>query len=1479
MFTRQADDPTRRSTLLKSLSAAVVLLTIATVSSAEPASPQGRWWERSDQGVYKSRIEPHWLGESPRFWYRNRLPGGASEYILVDAERNTQGPAFDHTKLAAAISAAADKKYAATDLSLEDIEFASDSSAIQFTIDGKRWTCDLTSYTCKKWDAEPSSDSNTGSERFAGRRRRGRPSDEEEQQPGAGRESSPDGKWTASIRDGNIFLKSDDDQEIQLTDDGTKSQSYGMLNWSPDSKSLVAYRITPGEDKEVYLVESSPSGGGRAKLHKRPYPLPGDRFTEFELNLFDLATRKQTKPNVDKYDFNWPEIHWYSDGRHFAYTQVDRGHQRFRVIRVDSQTGESIDLIDEKTQTFIWTVHTENMDLQLVNWLDGSKEIIYVSEQDGWRHLFLIDAEKGGIKNQITKGEYVLRGIDRIDEKQRQIWFHASGKNPDQDPYFLHYYRVNFDGTGLVALTDGDGNHSVQFSPDRKFLIDTYSRVDSPPVHELRRTDDGKLVRQLEAADISELQATGWKPLEVFTAKGRDGKTDIWGVICRPRDFDSKKKYPVIENIYAGPQGSFVPKLFRGGNQYQSLANLGFIVVQIDGMGTANRSKAFHDVCWHNLKDAGFPDRILWLQAAAEKHPELDLDHVGIYGGSAGGQNSTGGVLFHPEFYKAAVSGCGCHDNRMDKSSWNEQWMGYPVGPQYAECSNVDNAARLQGNLMLIVGEMDDNVPTESTYRLVDALIKADKDFDLIVAPGQGHGMGGEYGQRRMQEFFVRHLQGKQLPNRNSTSSSSVASAPGGTPTSAPAKASNVATPPAVSKSPKEPSVSPKTSAAWPRPFPSRTHVDKDDDLFVMTLGDVDTELANGSYDPQKDELQLADGKAIENYYRDELGIKYYAPLDKTRFPLPPTGWCTWYYYYPKITAVEVKQNTEWIAANLRPFGVQYVQIDDGWQGAGGDQGKRDWTIINSERFPDGMADLAAFISSKGLTPGIWIAPHGQSRDQVIKDNANVFLLKPDGKSASETWEGRFLVDPTTDESHTYLRDLFGKMYDWGYRYYKIDGQPIVVEEYVKKKEFMKHPQDDTNALYRKTLDTMRSAIGADSYLLGCWGTPVEGINIMNGSRTGGDIVRGWEEGFLLAMRATMQHYYLHNVAWYADPDTMLLRSPLTIEQARAWATLQGLTGQALMTSDRMMDLSPDRVELLRRICPAVDIRPLDLFPTDRDKRIWDLKVSLYGYNYDVVGLFNYDEAQAEQLQLKWSKLGLKADGPVHVYDYWNQEYLGAWEAGMFVDVSPTSCRVLTLLPSLDRPQLISTSRHITQGWVDLIASSWDAATVSYSGKSRVIQNDPYTVTFAFPRDKPYKIKNAVAHTATGPVSLKVTNHQGWGTITCQPAETTELDWRVEFQPTEAFHYPPEPVEKLRVEAREGDVVRLRWNESYWLNAGYNVYLDGKLLGYTPRGGVRLSDLDPEKKYTAAIETVAEDGSPSKRRVEVAISPVEKASK
>jgi dipeptidyl aminopeptidase/acylaminoacyl peptidase len=361
----------------------------------------------------------------------------------------------------------------------------------------------------------------------------------------------------------------------------------------------------------------------------------------------------------------------------------------------------------------------------------------------------------------------VVRAVEKVDEVKRQIWFQASGMYPGKDPYFTHYYRINFDGSGLTSYTEADANHTVAFSADMKYYVDTWSRVDLPTVSQLRSVEDKKVTLELEQADIKELVAAGWRAPEVFSALGRDGKTDIWGVIVRPSNFDPSKKYRVIENIYAGPQGSFVPKTFSAFNPMQALAELGFIVVQIDGMGTNNRSKAFHDTAWKNLGDAGFADRILWHQAAAKKYSYYDISRVGIYGTSAGGQNALGALLFHPEFYKVAVSNSGCHDNRMDKIWWNEQWMGWPLGPHYAASSNVDNAYRLKGDLLLVLGEMDTNVDPASTLQVVKQLIKANKKFDLLFVPGGGHGAGGAFGQRLLNDFFVHHLLGIEPPDWN----------------------------------------------------------------------------------------------------------------------------------------------------------------------------------------------------------------------------------------------------------------------------------------------------------------------------------------------------------------------------------------------------------------------------------------------------------------------------------------------------------------------------------------------------------------------------------------------------------------------------------------------------------------------------------------------------------------------------------------
>ena len=782
-------------------------------------SPQARGGFGPPRGVYKARLAPHWLADHTQFWYRNDLRGGAKEFVFVDADRGVRRPAFDHDKLAAALSKAAGEEFKADHLPFSDIKFVEDGKAVQFDASGKTWRCDLNSYECaavtNSGSARRSPPANglllaAGSEpgsagilpasspdanEPAGMPALQSPQAQNDQASGQARgrgprrgrmfeARSPDGKWTAFVRDHNVFLRPETGgDEVQLSEDGAETNSYSLLNWSPDSRSLVAWRVEPGDIGMVYLVQSSPPAGGRAVLRERHYAQAGDKFPKYELNLFDVGGRKQLKPEVDRveHEYEVPQLHWMRDGRHFAWMQEDRGHQRLRVIEAGCDDGAIRNLVDERTKTFIWTAHTENLNLPLVNWLTNSDEMIYVSETDGWRHLYLVSEQEGKIVNQITRGEWVVRGIDRIDEGARQIWFRAGGRNADQDPYFVHYYRINFDGTGLVALTEGNGNHSVQFSPDRKFLIDTYSRVDTPPVHQLRRTSDGKLVCKLEEADISELTESGWRPPEIFVAKGRDGKTDIWGIIQRPKNLDPEKKYPILESIYSGPQSAYVPKSFSGSSRSTNLTEAGFIVVQCDAMGTAFRSKAFQDVCWHNLKDAGFPDRIAWTKAAAAKYPYLDLTRVGIFGTSAGGQNAAAAVLWHPDFYKCAVANSGCHDNRLDKASWNEQWMGYlppdkiwQPGPDnwYSENSNIDNAARLGGKLFLIVGEMDDNVPPESTMRFVNALIKARKDFDLLVVPGANHGAASPVTQRRTLDFFVHNLLGQEPPNRNAEAAS-----------------------------------------------------------------------------------------------------------------------------------------------------------------------------------------------------------------------------------------------------------------------------------------------------------------------------------------------------------------------------------------------------------------------------------------------------------------------------------------------------------------------------------------------------------------------------------------------------------------------------------------------------------------------------------------------------------------------------------
>lgn len=702
-----------------------------------------------------NEIVPSWKKDGSAFWYKKNLPGKTWEYIYVDVVSGKKQSAFDSERLAHVLEKTTGKTYLPTRLNFSNLYF-SDRNMLKVKAQGKWFDVNLNDYSIVA-----AADTNV----FVYNAKKTLQQKHSRWEWSRTVSKSPDGKSEVKIVGGNLVLTNlSSGSQAPLSLDGSVDRPYSNLQWAPDGKNIIAYKTDPKEIKKVHYVLSAVPGTTRGELKSREYAQPGDDFTSYQPFIFNLATRKAIRVDAEAIDFFGPQpLHWRNNSnRYYTYEKADRGHQRFRVIEVDVQTGKTRNVIDEKTKTFIYESRIYTY------YLPKTDEIIWSSEQDGWQHLYLVNAISG--KQQlITKGNWVVRGVDSVDVVKRQIWFRASGMKTNEDPYFIHYYMIGFNGKGLVDLTPEIGNHNVSFSPDRKYYIDTYSQVNVPPVSKLKFTNGAKAIAEIEHGDLQPFLSSGVRLPEVFVAKGRDGKTEIWGVICFPSKMDSLKAYPVIENIYAGPQDSFVPKSFLPASEMQSLAELGFIVVQIDGMGTANRSKAFHDVCWQNLADAGFADRILWMKAMATKFPAADISRVGVYGTSAGGQNSTGALLFHPEFYKAAVSACGCHDNRIDKQWWNEQWMGYPVGEHYDKQSNITNAGKLQGNLFLIVGEADENVPPESTYRLADALIKADKDFDILSIPGMGHSDGGVYGRRRKRDFFVKHLLQAEPPHLNST--------------------------------------------------------------------------------------------------------------------------------------------------------------------------------------------------------------------------------------------------------------------------------------------------------------------------------------------------------------------------------------------------------------------------------------------------------------------------------------------------------------------------------------------------------------------------------------------------------------------------------------------------------------------------------------------------------------------------------------
>lgn len=702
--------------------------------------------------VYHSDVNPHWVTGTSSFWYLQRTPQG-NEYLLVDADRQTRRPLFVRDSLAVQLQQSLGRRVDARNLPLDKGNLEASLDVFRFVCDGYNWRYEIAANRLTREGKVPP-------------RGKGRHWMETDDEKGWGPVTSPDGKYEAYIKNDNIFVRDKaSGRERQLSQDGTLSNYYSSyIQWSPDSRKVLSCRIRPVQKRYVYYVESSPRDQLQPKLHQQEYAKPGDELPFKVPCIFHVESGQRCIPETSLFahQYSLSYLRWDADSKSVTFEYNERGHKTYRVLELSAEDGKVRTLIEEKEEKYV------NYPLIYRNYLQDGKHILWTSERDNYNHLYLYDRTTGRPVRQITKGRWYVRGVQHVDEQNQWIYFSANGMNPKEDPYLIHYYRIGFDGKDLVELTPDEGMHQAWFSSDYRYLVDVYSKVDTPPVAVLRDARTGRQVMPLEQADISRLEANGWRAPEVFSAKGRDGKTDIWGVIYRPTNFDPSRKYPVVEYIYSGPGGQHVPKSFSSYNWWMtSLAELGFIVVQVDGMSTSFRSKDFEEVCYKNLKDAGLPDHMAWLQEAARRYPYMDLDRVGIFGSSAGGQEAMSAVLFHPEFYKAAYSACGCHDNRMDKIWWNELWMGYPVDSSYIESSNVEQAHRLERPLMLVVGEMDDNVDPASTMQVVNALIRANKDFELVVVPGAGHTMGDNFGEHKRYDFFVRHLMGVEPPKWN----------------------------------------------------------------------------------------------------------------------------------------------------------------------------------------------------------------------------------------------------------------------------------------------------------------------------------------------------------------------------------------------------------------------------------------------------------------------------------------------------------------------------------------------------------------------------------------------------------------------------------------------------------------------------------------------------------------------------------------
>ncbi len=723
--------------------------------------------------VFGNTVRPNWLPDG-RFWYRNTVADGA-EFVIVDPQRGRRLPAFDHANLASALSKASGTAITPHGLPFQEIEISDGS--ILFAAAGKRWKCDSAGSECVSLGAAPDG---------GGRGRGGRGG-----MAARNDVPSPDKKRTAFIKDWNLWVRdAATNRETQLTFDGVKDYGYATDNagwtnsdraiavWSPDSKKIATFQQDQRQVGEMYLVSTRV---GHPELKAWKYPLPGDEHVPMiERVIVDVDSAKVTRlkmpPDQHRSTLcdhiacrggEWADVEWSADSTHLAFVSTSRGHREETMRIAGAATGEVRDVFQETVETFFESGNGR------VNWryLPASNEILWFSERDNWGHLYLCDAATGKVKNRITAGEGNVTQVLSVDEKTRTIFFLGVGREKGRDPYFSHLYRIGFDGKALALLTPENANHEVTLSPDGKYFVDTFSTPDTPQVTVLR-DNTGRMIAPLERADISKLLAAGWKPPVPFTVKARDGQTDLYGLMFKPANFDASKKYPIVNHIYPGPQtGSVGTRSFSAARgDAQALAELGFIVVEIDGMGTPWRSKKFHEAYYGDMGDNTLPDQVAGMKELARRYAWIDIDRAGIYGHSGGGYAAAGAMFRFPDFFKVGISEAGNHDNREYEDDWAEKWQGLlekksSGGDNYDSQANQNFAKNLKGKLLLAHGTMDNNVPPYNTLLVVNELIKANKDFDLLLLPNRNHGFGNEpYMVRRRWDYFVRYLAGGEPP-------------------------------------------------------------------------------------------------------------------------------------------------------------------------------------------------------------------------------------------------------------------------------------------------------------------------------------------------------------------------------------------------------------------------------------------------------------------------------------------------------------------------------------------------------------------------------------------------------------------------------------------------------------------------------------------------------------------------------------------